>query len=136
MLQLNTYVSVNCHFFRYELDLRMVSTEDNFLQDGNGQESFLCLVSSRSELTALTQRKRSCAFLFWKKGRKKGKKERFLKWKPAFKWMKFVLSWKTQLQLQVPIWLSKGCHEKTELVHLQYFESNFHFYGTDVLLSS
>ena len=71
-------MSVNCPFFRYELDLRMVSTEDNFLQDGNGQESFLCLVSSRSELTALTQRKRSCAFLFWKKGGKWKKRKVFL----------------------------------------------------------
>ena len=44
-------------------DLRLVSTHDNFPQDGNGQESFLCLVSSRSELMALTQRKLSCPFL-------------------------------------------------------------------------
>ena len=33
--------------------LRLVSTPDNFPQDGNGQESFVCLVSSRSELMAL-----------------------------------------------------------------------------------
>ena len=46
-------------------NLRLVSTQDNFPQDGNGQESFLCLMSSRSELMALTQRKLSCPFLSW-----------------------------------------------------------------------
>ena len=30
--------------------LRLVSTQDNFPKDGNGQESFLSLVSSWSEL--------------------------------------------------------------------------------------
>ena len=44
-------------------NLRLVSTQDNFPQDGNGQESFLCLVSSWSELMALTQRKLSYPFL-------------------------------------------------------------------------
>ena len=34
--------------------LRLISTQVNFPQDGNRQESFLCLVSSRSELMALT----------------------------------------------------------------------------------
>ena len=47
----------------------LVSTRDNFPQDGNGQESFLCLVSSRSELMALTQKELSCpeeSFPKWK----------------------------------------------------------------------
>ena len=49
--------------------ISMVSTQDNFPQDGNGQESFLCLVSSRSELT---QSKLLCP------------EERFPKRKPSF----------------------------------------------------
>ena len=46
---------------------------DNFPRDGNGQESFLYLVSSRSELMALTKRKLSCP------------EERFPNWKPALR---------------------------------------------------
>ena len=47
--------------------LRLISTQVNFPQDGNRQESFLCLVSSWSKLMALTQRKLSCPFLSWGK---------------------------------------------------------------------
>ena len=46
---------------------RLVSNQDNFPEDRNGQKSFLCLVSSRSELMALTQRKLSCPFPSWGK---------------------------------------------------------------------
>ena len=48
--------------------LRLVSTKANFPQDGNGQESFFCLVSSRSELIKLSVC--SCP------------EESFPKWKP------------------------------------------------------
>ena len=58
---------------RQLVDLRLVSTQDNFPQDGNGQKGFLCLVSSRSELMDKGNFPvRSCP------------EERFLKWKPAF----------------------------------------------------
>ena len=46
----------------HEYLLRLVSTQDNFPQEGNGLESFLCLVSPV----------RSCP------------EESFPKWKPAF----------------------------------------------------
>ena len=50
-----------------ECDLMLVSTQDNFPQDRNGQESFLCVWAIRSDRELTRQRKLSWPFLSWGK---------------------------------------------------------------------